>query len=236
MKNKGRHIIILCIVVSFLILLYRDVKLLEDKEKEIVQLSESLEESKLEIKDLKEKVKNNENLLKDINDFSLILENKDKLIRDYEKRVLELERELGNQSKKDDMKQENIEEVVNRGSKRNIKEVTFEVTMYTNAEGAYKKGSKNYGTMASGEKTFIGAIAAPKSIPFDTRIVFRDLPEGWESLGKGAFVVKDRGGAIKEKVVNGEKVYCIDIYIGDKEVAKKWGRRLVKGFILSEVI
>ena len=116
---------------------------------------------------------------------------------------------------------------VSRGDSRTPQSALFEVTMYTNAGGAppYK------GMMASGEYTRYGVVAAPKSLPFGTLIEFEGVPNGWEYLNT-QFVVKDRGGAIKEKTKDGEKVYCIDVWCDDKEMAKNWGRRTIRGWII----
>ena len=116
---------------------------------------------------------------------------------------------------------------VSRGDSRTPQSALFEVTMYTNAGGAppYK------GMMASGEYTQYGVVAAPKSLPFGTLIEFEGVPNGWEYLNT-QFVVKDRGGAIKEKTKDGEKVYCIDVWCDDKEMAKNWGRRTIRGCII----
>lgn len=192
--------------------------------------------------ELLEALRDNEELKEKINELSTlddVNDPKDILISEYTDKIIQLEKEIQDLKgyvTKDDNKEKNKEvKKPSRGlSNRKFREATFEVTMYTNEGGAYSKDSPYYGTMSNGDQTHIGAVAAPKSIPFGTKILLTDLPKGWEHLGKGAFVVKDRGGKIIEKVVNGEKVYCIDIYIGDRDYAYKWGRRIVKGYIIED--
>ena len=250
MTNWGKElrlrflILIMIIFLIYLIILqnrfiklkadYNDLKIELDVKKG--ELSEVLKDNE----ELKEKI-NEISTLEDVNDP------KDVLISEYTDKIIQLEKEIqdlkgyvskGDESKEDKETKKEDKETKKEGKRpsrglsgRKFREATFEVTMYTNEGGAYSKDDPLYGTMANGEKTHIGAVAAPKSIPFGTKILLTDLPEGWGHLGKGVFVVKDRGGAIIEKEVDGKKVYCIDIYVGNKEYAYKWGRRIVKGYM-----
>ena len=116
---------------------------------------------------------------------------------------------------------------------RQIKEVLFEVTMYTNAGGAWKVGSPYWGTMANGEKTHIGVVATPVEIPFGSQIIFKDIPDEWDWYLNKVFVAKDRGSAIVKKSVDGKEIYCVDVYTEDKNLAKEWGRRIISGYIIE---
>lgn len=217
------------IVSLFLVLLLQFIYFsfeLNEKEKLLVTLNTKLDDFKEQIETLSKK---NTTLEENINKLNEDLKAKDDLIASYEEEIVKLKEALNKATNKD-----NHKPLSNRSlsSREKIKKALFEVTMYTNDEGAYSKNSPYFGTMANGEKTHIGAVAGPKALPFGTKIMFENLPKGWESLGKGYFVVKDRGGAIVEKSVNGQTVYCIDVYIGNKTIAKNWGRRLVEGYII----
>lgn len=120
------------------------------------------------------------------------------------------------------------------GRGRKVERAKFEVSMYTNEEGYWEEGSPHWGTMRNGEKTHLGVVAAPECIAFGSNIVFDNIPEEWESVFNRIFEVKDRGSEIKEKEVDGEKVYCIDVYIGDRDKAFEWGRRTVDGYIIKD--
>lgn len=107
--------------------------------------------------------------------------------------------------------------------------VNFEVTMYTNAEGAYSKDNPNYGRTASGAFTAPGSVAAPRSIPFNSTVLVGDT-KCYEVAGTDNLDVKDRGGAIV--VSRGGKVR-IDIWVDSLEEAKKYGRKQTEGFIIT---
>jgi 3D (Asp-Asp-Asp) domain-containing protein len=106
------------------------------------------------------------------------------------------------------------------------RELLVQATAYSLAVEDCEKepDDPDYGITASGEEVENWhTIAADKSIPLGTKVYipyFRDKPN------KGLFVVDDRGGAIK-----GNK---IDIYMSNREDAKKWGRRTLSIFILEE--
>lgn len=68
------------------------------------------------------------------------------------------------------------------------------------------------GITASGKKVSRGMIAAPRDIPFGTKI----------EIDGEIFVVEDRGGAIKVK--NG--IYHLDVYVPTKKEAIKKGRKV----------
>lgn len=91
-----------------------------------------------------------------------------------------------------------------------VKKVEMEVTAYCGCENCC--GSHADGITASGYKLQNGdkIIAAPKSIPFGTKIY---IP------GYGLATVEDRGGSIK-----GNR---LDVYFQTHQEALEWGRRIV---------
>jgi 3D (Asp-Asp-Asp) domain-containing protein len=94
----------------------------------------------------------------------------------------------------------------------------YTITYYTNGyESTQKKvGDNGYGVTASGTKATEGrTVAAPKSIPFGTKVYIE---------GIGTRVVEDRGGAIADG--------HIDIFVSDVNVA----RRLGKQTLLVEIL
>ena len=100
---------------------------------------------------------------------------------------------------------------------------TFQVTAYTEDNCDKLPSHPAYGITSSGEyvKEWY-TIAAPKNIPFGTVIYipfFKDMPN------KGIFVVKDRGGAIKEG--------RLDVYMKDIQDAINFGRRDLEVYILK---
>jgi 3D (Asp-Asp-Asp) domain-containing protein len=72
-------------------------------------------------------------------------------------------------------------------------------------------GPKAKGISASGKGVSKGMIAAPRNVPFGTRIYIPGYGEG---------TVEDRGGAIK-----GNK---LDVYFPTHKEALKWGRKRIK--------
>jgi len=95
--------------------------------------------------------------------------------------------------------------------------VTIIATAYTSAaeeNGGYA------GMNAIGGKLGPGCIAAPKDIPFQTKI---------RISGLGVFNVEDRGGAIVR--VN-DNVIRIDVWMDSYREAMKFGKRVYKGRIL----
>lgn len=122
--------------------------------------------------------------------------------------------------------------IASRGTKEKYtKAMTMRATAYTAGyESTGKKpGDRYYGITASGKKVKpYHTIAAPKSIPFGTRVYIPELVEFWKKRGvtiSGIFVVEDRGGGIK-----GNK---IDIYMEDESTTKIWGVRNVTVYILD---
>lgn len=96
--------------------------------------------------------------------------------------------------------------------------ITIIATAYTSAaeeNGGYE------GMNAIGGKLGPGCIAAPKDIPFQTKI---------RISGLGVFNVEDRGGAIV-RVSN--DVIRIDVWMGSYREAMKFGKRVYKGRILT---
>ena len=109
-----------------------------------------------------------------------------------------------------------------------VKEVVFEATRYTNAEGWWPKGSPNYGKTTSGVFASVGTVAAPRSVPFGSTVLLTEpsLKESSE-----IFTVHDRGGAIKVK----DDVICIDIWTHESDIknALAFGRqKKVGGYLI----
>lgn len=98
------------------------------------------------------------------------------------------------------------------------KDITIIATAYTSAaeeNGGYE------GMNAIGGRLGPGCIAAPKDIPFHTKIKINGL---------GIFNVEDRGGAIQRI---SEDVIRVDVWMGSYNEAMKFGRRLYSGKILN---
>ncbi|MDD3302193.1 MAG: 3D domain-containing protein [Candidatus Gracilibacteria bacterium] len=115
-----------------------------------------------------------------------------------------------------------------------IKEINLVVTGYysplPNQEsyitGSYEDEIRLNGDgvgMASGKKVYTGAIAAPKTYDFGTKIYID---------GYGVGVVEDRGGAIID-----DEDTRIDIWMGAGDEglqrAKNWGSKKLKGYIVD---
>ena len=113
-------------------------------------------------------------------------------------------------------------------------ETTFTITAYYSpieGQKRYIKGSleadkklNGNGTHgADGTPVFAGMIAAPKSIPFGTKML---IP------GIGTVAVHDRGGAIVPAGERGQKFNRLDVWMGSGDEglnrALRWGRRNVK--------
>ncbi len=113
-------------------------------------------------------------------------------------------------------------------------ETTFTITAYYSpieGQKRYIKGSleadkklNGNGTHgADGTPVFPGMIAAPKTIPFGTKML---IP------GIGTVAVHDRGGAIVSAGERGQKFNRLDVWMGSGDEglnrALRWGRRNVK--------
>lgn len=97
--------------------------------------------------------------------------------------------------------------------------VTIIATAYTSAaeeNGGYE------GMNAIGGSLGPGCIAAPKDIPFQTKI---------RISGLGVFNVEDRGGAIVR--VN-DNIIRVDVWMGSYREAMKFGKRVYKGRIIPK--
>lgn len=95
-----------------------------------------------------------------------------------------------------------------------VKVITFEATAYTSNDA----GMNGKGITASGKKAIPWrTVAASRGIPFGAKIYIAKLDK--------TFVVEDRGYAIKGNE--------LDLYIGDRKTALKFGRRKLKGFIVN---
>lgn len=99
--------------------------------------------------------------------------------------------------------------------------VKVEITKYTDQEGYWALDDPRLGTMASGRKTYRGAAAMPRSIPFNTEVVIEYDEHPDES--SIVYTTEDRGGAIVEKNVNNETVYKMDIWTDSYSEAYNWG-------------
>jgi 3D (Asp-Asp-Asp) domain-containing protein len=99
--------------------------------------------------------------------------------------------------------------------------VVYNVTAYTNGvEDTQKhKGQEGYGITASGKKTVEGVtIAAPKSIPFGTKIYIKELDH--------TYIVQDRGGAIKSG--------HLDVFFDNVSDMENFGRQYLHIKIIKE--
>jgi 3D (Asp-Asp-Asp) domain-containing protein len=243
-KDKFTRAIIICtLLIAFIFI----VKMSIDKKNNIAQLNnlQSVNETLLDAYDktqyeldnykaqeidvLKDELNKQE---KEIIKKQIELEEKEKELKDWEDKLdaREKEKEVLAQERKTNV----ASTMPTRGgvTRGKVKEVMLEVTMYTNAGGWWPKDSPNYGMMANGEFTHKGAVAGPKSLPFGTKILLDETIEGFEYLLDADLTVKDRGGKIKQKIVDGKEVYCIDIYEEDLQTALNWGRQLVPGKII----
>lgn len=98
---------------------------------------------------------------------------------------------------------------INKKPEPEYREVKAVITFYT---ASADECGNNRGITASGKKVSRGMIAAPRHIPFGTKI----------EIDGEIYIVEDRGGAIKVK----DGVYYLDIYVPTKEEAFKKGRQI----------
>jgi len=81
-------------------------------------------------------------------------------------------------------------------------------------KGVNKNGQRIF---ANGEPTAFGGVAADKSIPFGSKVIFEKEP----IAGKGRiFIVKDRGGTIRSK--------RIDLWLETHQDALKFGVKYLR--------
>ena len=97
-------------------------------------------------------------------------------------------------------------------------DITIIATAYT---ASIEECGKDDGITASGKLVSPGCIAAPRDIPFGTKI---------RVSGLGVFNVEDRGGAI---VRVSDNIIKIDIWMESYNEAIKFGKRIYKGKILN---
>lgn len=97
-------------------------------------------------------------------------------------------------------------------------DITIIATAYT---ASIEECGKDDGITASGKLVSPGCIAAPRDIPFGTKI---------RVSGLGVFNVEDRGGAI---VRVSDNIIKIDIWMESYSEAVKFGKRVYKGKILN---
>lgn len=122
-----------------------------------------------------------------------------------------------------------VDRIVEKGTVKNITTSRGNKIRYskvrTMSATAYSSGVKT----ASGKtvKPF-HTIAAPRDIPFGTKVYIPELVQYWKKRGveiSGIFTVEDRGGAIK-----GNK---IDVYMTSESVARNWGVRNVTVYFIK---
>jgi 3D (Asp-Asp-Asp) domain-containing protein len=153
------------------------------------------------------------------NQYELIKQNE----VDIKKKVLEVRNnqvqinDLNNQL--DQLKKQNDELKKQLESEREARKKYFIITFYTNGyESTQKKyGDKGYGITASGTRATEGrTIAAPKSIPFGTKVYIQ---------GIGYRIVEDRGNSITNN--------HIDVYVENVNMAKELGKQTLLVEILD---
>lgn len=108
----------------------------------------------------------------------------------------------------------------------NGKEFTADVSGYCACKICC--GPTARGIMANGKKVRIGAIAAPKNYPFNTKI--------WiPGYGKG--IVSDRGSAIVNSGKRYKTTYVrydrLDLFFTTHQEALNWGRKTLKVRIMK---
>ena len=95
--------------------------------------------------------------------------------------------------------------------------VTLNITAYTDA-----CGMPPWGITASGAKTEHGIVAAPRQVPFGSRVYIEGYGEG---------VVEDRGGDIR--LTRGRPQHAnMDVWMASRQEALDWGRREVVVYTL----
>lgn len=99
-----------------------------------------------------------------------------------------------------------------------IQKIRIIATAYTNS---YEDCGKTDGITASGVRVSRGMVAAPKSIPFGTKIKIDNY---------GIVEVQDRGGAIIEE---DDGSIHLDIFFNTKEEVVQFGRKIMYGTILK---
>lgn len=178
----------------------RDAKLYEskikDQGKEIKQINRVNLKSKQEIKQ-----KTNQ-----INDQKNQIDNQNIQINQLNDQLNQFKNENDNLKKQLQVREE-------------MRKSYYTVTFYTNGyESTQKKaGDSGYGVTASGTKATAGrTIAAPKSIPFGTKVYIE---------GIGTRVVEDRGGAIADG--------HIDVFVNDVNMARSLGKQTLLVEILD---
>lgn len=112
-----------------------------------------------------------------------------------------------------------------------IKKINIRISHYTNS---YADCLKTDGISASGKhlptlsRGGVQPIAAPKSVPFGTKMYIE---------GVGHVQVEDRGGAIKYTTINGEEYMKVDLFVPNvtaKQISDM-GIILTTGYIIGEV-
>ena len=106
----------------------------------------------------------------------------------------------------------------------------YEVTAYCNCKICINKLGFRDKRFASMEETYFGGIAAPRRIPFGTKIRLIPLKERDQEAvnelleGRLDYIVEDRGFLIRER--------RLDIFIpkrmGGHKTAQKWGTRQMR--------
>lgn len=109
-------------------------------------------------------------------------------------------------------------------SNNSRKSIKVELTAYSND----KRCSDNWNSQtAMGTETRVGVVAAPKNIPFGSKLYIPELKNYKED---GIFDVEDRGGAIKVKK---DGTYIIDVWMPTYEEAVQFGRKTTTVYIAA---
>ena len=218
-KSKKNYLnsfvgIFLALTISCLsITLYQKNEIIRVNDCALMELKKTVQESNIENNLLS--VKNNELKAQNAELLNEVEKSKDAI---HENELLKSENQIL-KNENDGLKQyKTIVSNISRGvdnSFARVKRIEVEISMYSRAEVGYHK-------TASGTDTHWGVIAAPKEIPFGTKIIIA----GFENT---IFNVEDRGGYIK-KVGD---TYRIDIFVETKEEAIKFGRQTRIAYIIS---
>lgn len=177
------------------------------------------------------KIKNeNHNLHQNLNEIKEKLEITEEEVDKQTKVQQELQKEidsLDNDKKSLNKEIKSLKEALSKKKKENQERVKRKITVkvtgycpcsYCCGEWAYK----NPGITASGTRARTGTIAAPKSIPFGTKMKI-------QGYGNQVFTVEDTGSAVIES--NG--VYVIDMWMPTHSQAYAIGNKIVQAEIIN---
>ena len=177
------------------------------------------------------KIKNeNHNLHQNLNEIKEKLEITEEEVDKQTKIQQELQKEidsLDNEKQSLDNEVKSLKEALSKKKKENQerakRKITVKVTGYCPCYECCGIWSyKNPGITASGTRARIGTIAAPKSIPFGTKMKI-------QGYGNQVFTVEDTGSAVIES--NG--VYVIDMWMPTHSQAYAIGNKIVQAEIIN---